>query len=121
MMSRNKQLILTMVLLAASTVIANATPACGATDYTSHSFALYNMVVYILAVMTTVLTVLYVLATIIGLYSATTIYIKMQSGEDGVMKAIYTLVGACIFLLAASIVLPAFFGFEYGDIQNLHH
>ena len=41
MMSRNKQLILTMVLLAASTVITNATPACGATDYTSHSFALY--------------------------------------------------------------------------------
>lgn len=121
MMSRNKQLILTMVLLAASTVIANATPACGATDYTSHTYALYNMVVYILAVMTSVLTVLYVLATIIGLYSATTIYIKMQSGEDGVMKAIYTLVGACIFLLAASIVLPGFFGFQYGDFNNLHH
>ena len=121
MMNRNKQLILTMVLLAASTVIANATPACGATDYTSHTFALYNMVVYILAVMTSVLTVLYVLATIIGLYSATTIYIKMQSGEDGVMKAIYTLIGPCIFLVGASIVLPGFFGFVYGDIGGLHH
>jgi len=121
MMIRNKQLMLSMVLLAASTAIANATPACGATDYTSHTFALYNMVVYILAVMTSVLTVLYVLATIIGLYSATTIYIKMQSGEDGVMKAIYTLVGACIFLLAASIVLPGFFGFEWGSYGGLHH
>ena len=45
----------------------------------------------------------------------------MQSGEDGVMKAIYTLIGACIFLVGASIVLPGFFGFVYGDIGGLHH
>jgi len=112
---------LLVALMLTSTVIVTAAPACGATDYTSHSYALYNMVVFVLACMTAVLSILYVLATIIGLYSATTIYIKMQSGEDGIMKSIYLLVGACIFLVAASLVLPSFFGYTSWGSDHLSH
>lgn len=40
------------------------------------------------------------------------IYIKMNTGEDGITKHILTLVGACLFIIGASIVFPAFFGYR---------
>lgn len=40
------------------------------------------------------------------------IYIKMNTGEDGVVKSIVSLVGACLFIIGASIVFPAFFGYR---------
>ena len=43
--------------------------------------------------------------------SAFQIYIKMNTGEDGITKHIVSLVGACLFIIGASIVFPAFFGY----------
>ena len=40
------------------------------------------------------------------------IYIKMNTGEDGITKHILTLVGACLFIIGATIVFPAFFGYR---------
>ena len=79
---------------------------CGSTDYSGSSGRLYNMVVY-------------VLATLFSLYSATSIYIKMQAGEEGFTKSIIMLVGSILFLLSATIVMPAFFGFNYGVTDRL--
>ena len=39
------------------------------------------------------------------------IYIKMNTGEDGIVKLL-SLLGACLFIIGASIVLPAFFGYR---------
>ena len=39
-------------------------------------------------------------------------YSKMNTGEDGVVKSIVSLVGACLFIIGASIVFPAFFGYR---------
>jgi hypothetical protein len=36
----------------------------------------------------------------------------MNIGEDGVKKAIMMLVGAILFIISASIVFPAFFGYR---------
>ena len=44
--------------------------------------------------------------------AALQIYIKMNTGEDGVVKSIVSLVGACLFIIGASIVFPAFFGYR---------
>ena len=44
--------------------------------------------------------------------SALQIYIKMNTGEDGVTKPILTLIGACLFMIGASILFPAFFGYQ---------
>ena len=77
---------------------------CGSTDYSGSSGRLYNMVVY---------------ATLFSLYSATSIYIKMQAGEEGFTKSIIMLVGSILFLLSATIVMPAFFGFNYGVTDRL--
>ena len=45
-------------------------------------------------------------------HSALQIYIKMNTGEDGVTKSILTLIGASLFMIGASILFPAFFGYQ---------
>ena len=46
------------------------------------------------------------------LISALQIYIKWNTGEDGIVKSILMLFGACMFIIGASIVFPAFFGYR---------
>ena len=92
---------------------------CGSTDYSGSSGRLYNMVVYVLAMCSYVMQLMYAIATLFSLYSATSIYIKMQSGEEGFTKSIIMLVGSILFLLSATIVMPAFFGFNYGVTDRL--
>lgn len=55
-------------------------------------------------VVTMMLYVQYICCTIAGVYvivSVCQIYIKMNTGEDGITKSIMTLVGACLFLIGA--------------------
>ena len=59
-----------------------------------------------------VLYLCYAIAAIMAVISAVQIYIKINMGEDGVTKSIVTLIGACLFIIGASIVLPAFFGYR---------
>ena len=66
-------------------------------------------------VVTMMLYVQYICCTIAGVYvivSVCQIYIKMNTGEDGITKSIMTLVGACLFLIGAFYVFPAFFGYR---------
>lgn len=96
-----------------------AMAACGTTDYSGNSGRLYNMVVFVLTCCSYVLQLLYAIAALLALYSATSIYIKMQAGEEGFTKSIIVLVGSCLFLLIATIVLPSFFGFQFGVTDKL--
>jgi len=108
-------LLLSVLLLLTQPVMAT----CGTTDYSGNSGRLYNMVVFILTCCTAVLYLLYAIAALLSIYSATSIYIKMQAGEEGFTKSIIILVGSCLFLLGATIVLPAFFGFQFGVTDRL--
>ena len=57
----------------------------------------------------------YICCAIAGVYvivSVCQIYIKMNTGEDGITKSIMTLVGACLFLIGAFYVFPVFFGYR---------
>lgn len=56
--------------------------------------------------------IIYAAAGIFAVISAFQIYIKMNSGEDGFVKHVLTLFGACLFIIGASLVLPAFFGYR---------
>ena len=87
---------------------------CGSVNYSWGADALHEMNVYVLVMMEYVLGLLYAVASLVALYSATGIYIKMQTGEEGIIKHILILVGAILFLISASIVLPAFFGINWG-------
>lgn len=95
-------------------IAITASADCGTTDYSGSSGRLYNMVVYVTAMCTYTVQLMYAIAAIMSIYSATSIYIKLQSGEEGFTKSIIILVGSCLFMIGATIVLPAFFGFNYG-------
>ena len=67
---------------------------------------------YVVTMMLYVLYLCYTIAGILTVVSALQIYIKMNTGEDGITKSIMTLIGACLFIIGASIVFPAFFGYQ---------
>ena len=74
--------------------------------------ALADMTTEIVVIMGYVVEVLYAIASILAVYNATVIYIKLQSGEDGFVKAVMMLIASCIFLIAATAILPSFFRFN---------
>ena len=47
---------------------------CGSTDYSGNSGRLFNMVTYVLGMCSVVMQLLYAIATLFSLYSATNIY-----------------------------------------------
>ena len=100
---RNKITSLALVLVG-SCYGLTASAKCGSVDYTQGADGL--------AMMLYVLYLAYAFAAIMAIISALQIYIKMNTGEDGITKSIMTLIGAIIFMISASIVFPAFFGYQ---------
>ena len=85
---------------------------CGSVDYSWGAEALARQHDFMVTMMMYVLYVIYAVASIVVVYSSVQIYIKMNMGADGIRNQIMTVVGACLFLIGASIVFPAFFGYE---------
>ena len=52
----------------------------------------------------------YVIAGIVAVLGAISVYVKMNNEEQDVKKSIMMIVGACIFFVAAAQALPLFFG-----------
>ena len=52
----------------------------------------------------------YVLAAVVAIVGAISVYIKMNNEEQDVKKSIMMIVGACVFLVVAAETLPLFFG-----------
>lgn len=90
----------------------NASAKCGGVDYSWGAQALARQHDFVVTMMLYVLYLIYAIASIVVIYSSLQIYIKMNSGEDGVKKEIMMVVGACLFLIGASTVFPAFFGYR---------
>ena len=59
-----------------------------------------------------VLYVCYAVGSVMAIISALLIYFKMQYHEGEVVKNILTLLGAILFIIGASVVFPAFFGYR---------
>ena len=89
-----------------------ASAKCGGVDYSWGADALTGMHDYVVTMMLYVLYLTYAVAAVMVIISALQIYIKMNTGEDGVTKSILTLIGACLFMIGASILFPAFFGYQ---------
>ena len=91
----------------------------GGVDYTWTLNALHEANRFILVMMQYMLGILYSIASLLSLYSALVIFMKVQAGEDGFLKATLTLVGSFLFLIGATMVMPAFFGIRYfsGDFN----
>lgn len=106
--------ILSIVMLLAGVCPVLADATCGITDYSGNSGRLYDMCIYVLSMCYYVLLLCDAIAGILVLYGSITVYIKINTGDEGFMRACILLVGSCIFFLVVTIVLPAFFGVAYG-------
>lgn len=85
---------------------------CGGVDYSWGADALAMMHDYVITMMLYVLYIAYAIAGIVVIVASLQIYVKMNTGEEGIVKQIMMVVGACIFLISAAIVLPAMFGYR---------
>lgn len=84
----------------------------GSVNYSWGADALATMHDFVVTMMLYIVYLCYAVAGIVVIVSALQIYIKMNTGEEGVKKNIMMLVGACLFLIGATIVFPAFFGYQ---------
>lgn len=107
-MSKAKKILCALCLPFPYTTFAKS----GSVNYSWGADALATMHDFVVTMMLYVLYLIYAIASIVVIYSALQIYIKMNSGEDGVKKEIMMVVGACLFLIGASTVFPAFFGYR---------
>ena len=97
-----KQKIVCLLILVPYAAFAKS----GSVNYSWGADALATMHDFVVTMM------LYVLYICYSIVSAFQIYIKMNTGEDGIVKSFLSLLGACLFIIGASIVLPAFFGYR---------
>lgn len=102
----------TVCALLMLTVPCFAFAKSGAVNYSWGADALATMHDFVVTMMLYVLYICYAVASVFVVVAALQIYIKMNTGEEGVMKSIVSLIGACLFIIGASIVFPAFFGYR---------
>ncbi len=109
---KSKRWLSPIITVVSLLVAQTASAKCGGVDYSWGADALAMMHDYVVTMMLYELYVLYAVASIVVIYASLQIYIKMNMGEDGIKKEIMMVVGACLFLIGASIVFPAFFGYQ---------
>ena len=114
-MSSRSRRIVTLLLMLSIVTTVSANNGGGAVNYSYGYKGLAEMNSYVLTMMTSVQMLLYAIAAIMTVYSSCSIYIKMNTGGDGITKDIVMLVGACLFLIGSMLVLPAFFGINYSS------
>lgn len=85
---------------------------CGGVDYSWGAGALQNAHDFTVTMMLYVVYLASAIAGIVAIIGALQIYIKMNTGEGDIVKSIMMLFGACLFLIGAFILFPAFFGYN---------
>lgn len=94
-------------------LVAQAASArAGGVDYSWGASALAKAHDFTVTMMLYVVYVCYAVGSIVAVISALIIYIKINNQEGQVGKNIMTLIGAGLFMLGATIVFPAFFGYR---------
>jgi hypothetical protein len=95
-----KKISLLLVLIASSVRLVFAQGAIGIDAASS------ELVTYVDPVANMIL----ILGAIVGLIGGVRVYIKWNSGDQDVQKAIMGWFGSCLFLIVVGIVIKAFFG-----------
>ena len=109
---KNSQLLSAGLTGALLSLPMTASAKCGGVDYSWGASALSNAHDYTVTMMLYVVYLSYAVAALVAIIGALQIYIKMQTGEGDVTKSIMMLVGACLFMIGAYILFPAFFGYS---------
>jgi hypothetical protein len=85
---------------------------CGGVDYSWGADSLALAHDYIVTMMLYVQYLVFVIGAIVAVIGALQIYVRMNTGEGDITKSIMMLCWGCMFLIGASVVLPAFFGYN---------
>ena len=113
MLAESKKSYVLSILLLMCAVVCHA--RCGSVDYTMGADGLSNAVYWLILITMNTLDVLYAGAAVVVIISALQIYIRMNTGEGEVTKSIMMLIGGCLFMILAPIVMEGIFGFEAYD------
>lgn len=89
-----------------------ASAKVGAVNYSATAPTLENAVNFVVTMMGYVVNIVYAVAAIVAIISALQIYIKMQHQEQQITQQIVALIGSILFIIGASILMPAFFGWQ---------
>ena len=92
-----------------SVLSATALAQSGAVEYWGGAKSLTDMAAFVQAFLNITLELVNVIATLVAFYSCATIYIKIQSGEEGFTKQVAMLIGAIVYFVTMLIVFPSFF------------
>lgn len=95
-----------------SVIPCSAFAKSGSVNYSWGADALATMHDFVVTMMLYVQELCFAIAAVIAIVSGFQIYAKMHAGEDGVLKSMLMLLGACLFFIGASLVFPAFFGYR---------
>jgi type IV secretory pathway VirB2 component (pilin) len=85
---------------------------CGGVDYSWGADGLAKAHDYIITLLLYIVYLCYAIAGIVAVIASLQIYIKMNVGEEGIKKEIMMVIGAILFIISASIVMPALFGYQ---------
>ena len=92
--------------------IQSAYARCGSVDYTWGADGLAEATTFVGTVIIYVVEILYAVAGIMVVISALQIYIKMNYHEHDITKSVMILFGGILFMIGASVVMPALFGYQ---------
>ena len=110
--SRRQRLVPLLLCVLGLLVTQLASAKSGGVDYSWGAGALAKAHDYTVTMMLYVLYVCYAVGSVMAIISALLIYFKIQDHEGEVVKNILTLLGAILFIIGASVVFPAFFGYR---------
>ena len=85
---------------------------CGGIDYSWGADGLAKAHDFVITMLLYVVYLSYAIAGIVAVIASLQIYIKMNVGEEGIKKEIMMVVGAILFIIGASIFMPALFGYQ---------
>lgn len=85
---------------------------CGGVDYSWGADGLAKAHDFVITMLLYVVYVCYAVAGIVSVIASLQIYFKINAGEEGWKNEIMMVVGAILFIIGATIVFPAFFGYR---------
>lgn len=85
---------------------------CGGVDYSWGADGLAKAHDFVITMLLYIVYLSYAIAGIVAVIASLQIYIKMNVGEEGIKKEIMMVVGAILFVIGASIFMPALFGYQ---------
>ena len=85
---------------------------CGGVDYSWGADGLAKAHDFVITMLLYGVYLSYAIAGIVAVIASLQIYIKMNVGEEGIKKEIMMVVGAILFIIGASIFMPALFGYQ---------